>query len=141
MDGNLLLDTHVWIWLMEGRHEQLSRKARETIASTSESGVVLLSVMSVWELSLLESLGRVSLKSPVHEWIAELLRAPGAQLLPLDPDIAIDSTRLPGAPHGDPADCILMASARITGARRVTCDSHILEYARDGYVSVLDARP
>jgi PIN domain nuclease of toxin-antitoxin system len=139
--GQLLLDTHVWIWLMEGRTELLSRRARTEIGDASATGVVFLSAITVWEVALLEARGRLTLRRPIGEWIEELLRAPGARLLPLEPAIAIDSTRLPGSPHGDPADRILMGSARITGARLVTCDARILNYAGGGHVPVLDARP
>ena len=69
------------------------------------------------------------------------LRAPGVTLLPLSPEIAVESTRLPGSPHGDPADRILVASARVAGARLATRDEGILRYAADGHVRVLDARP
>lgn len=141
MPDTLLLDTHVWIWLMEGGPTLLARHARDAIASASENGLVLLSAISVWEVALLESRGRITLLRPVHDWIEELLRAPGARLLPLEPAIAIDSTRLPGDPHGDPADHILMASARHTGAPLVTCDARVLDYASAGHVPVLDARP
>jgi PIN domain nuclease of toxin-antitoxin system len=137
----LLLDTHVWIWIMDGSHHLLSASARDGIGTASRDGALLISAMSVWEVAMLEARGRVTLRRPVGEWIQELLRGPGARLLPLDPEIAVDSTRLPGTPHGDPSDRILMASARVTGAPLVTCDARILDYARGGHVPVLDARP
>ena len=137
----LLLDTHVWIWLMEGDRRHLSLRARRAIEEVSHSGTLWLSAISIWEIAMLEARGRVTLGHPVNEWIETLLHAPGARLLPLDPAIAVDSTRLPGSPHGDPADRILMASARATGARLVTCDGRIIRYARVGHVPVLDARP
>jgi PIN domain nuclease of toxin-antitoxin system len=67
-------------------------------------------------------------------------RAPGVRLLELTPDIAIESTRLPGTPHGDPADRIMMASARLTGGRLATCDRGIIDYSTQGHLAVLDAR-
>lgn len=137
----LLLDTHVWIWIMEGESSLLSPRARGEIATVSQTGTLWMSAISVWEVALLEARGRVSLRQPVGEWIEALLRGPGARLLPVEPEIAVDSTRLPGSPHADPADRILMASARVTGSRLVTCDTRILHYASDGHVPVLDARP
>lgn len=139
--GALLLDTHVWIWLMADDRHLLAPPARDEIEAVSRSGQLLLSAMSVWEVAMLEARDRVTLRWPVDQWIDELLRAPGARLLPLEPAMAVDSTRLPGAPHGDPTDRILMASARVTGARLVTCDRRILDYASAGHVPVLDARP
>lgn len=140
-DRALVLDTHVWIWMMEGNSRRLSARARGEIEAVSQAGTLWLAAISVWEVALMEALSRVSLSQPVREWIEALLRGPGARLLPLEPEIAVDSTRLPGSPHADPADRILMSSARITGARLVTCDARILRYASDGHVPVLDARP
>jgi len=137
----LLLDTHIWIWMLEGGNPLLSPRVHDDINAVSQTGTLLMSAISVWEVALRESRGRVTLRQPVDEWIDALLRGPGARLLPLEPEIAIESTRLPGTAHGDPADRILIASARVTGARLVTCDARILRYASDGHVPVLDARP
>ncbi len=90
---------------------------------------------------MLEAKGRISLSRPVDDWVDAALHAPGIRLLPLSPEIAIASTRLPGAPHGDPADRILMASARHLGGRLATCDREILDYAAGGQLKVLDCVP
>lgn len=137
---DLVLDTHVWLWVVEGDDAALSTGAIEAIGESSRSGGVLISAISVWEVAMLEAKGRISLTRPVDEWVRAALLAPGVRLLPLTPDIAIDSTRLPGTPHGDPADRMLIASARVTGARLVTCDAAIVDYASEGHVEVLDGR-
>jgi PIN domain nuclease of toxin-antitoxin system len=67
-------------------------------------------------------------------------RPPGVTITELSPEIAIESTRLPGDVHGDAADRMLIASARVLGAVLVTCDERILDYAASGHVRVLDAR-
>lgn len=139
-DRGLLLDTHVWLWAVEGDDAALSAGVIEAIGASSRSGGVLISAISVWEVAMLESKGRISLARPVDEWVRAALRAPGVRLLPLTPEIAIDSTRLPGTPHGDPADRMLIASARVAGARLVTCDAAIVDYASDGHVEVVDGR-
>jgi PIN domain nuclease of toxin-antitoxin system len=77
----------------------------------------------------------------VDDWVEAGLKAPGVHFVPMSPHIAIGSTRLPDEPHGDPADRILMATARAVGARLVTCDRSILDYAARGHLAVLDARP
>lgn len=136
----LLLDTHVWLWTLQGGHPLLSPRVLNTINDVSLGGVVWMSAISVWEVALLDAKRRLSLRQPVLEWVDVALGKPGARLLPLEPAIAVDSTRLPGDPHGDPADRILMASARVTGAPLVTCDSRILQYAAAGHVPVLDGR-
>lgn len=141
VQGDLLLDTHIWLWLNEGAPERIARSAVAEINATADQARLLVSAMSVWEVAMLDSRGRIHLSFPVVEWVARALSAPGVRLLDFSPEIAIESTRLPGTPHGDPADRILMASARVSGARLATCDAAILAYARTGYLAVLDARP
>ena len=66
----------------------------------------------------------------MHGRVREALATPGLSLIPLSPEIAIQSRRLPGQFHGDPADRILVATARVTGARLMTSDRKILAYGR-----------
>jgi PIN domain nuclease of toxin-antitoxin system len=140
-DRGIVLDTHVWLWLNEGAPERIAPPARREIEAMASRGRVFVSVMSVWEVAMLESRNRIQLSLPVDGWVHRALRAPGVQLLELSPEIAIESTRLPGDPRGDPADRILMASARVIGGRLATCDTRALGYASAGHLSVLDARP
>ncbi len=139
--SSLLLDTHVWIWAMQGDHGALSAPAVGEIEAASRAGRILISAISVWEISMLEAKGRISLSLPLDSWVQAALRAPGSRLLDLSPRIAIESTGLPADPPGDPADRILMAGARVESARLVTCDRDIVEYAGEGHLAVLDARP
>jgi PIN domain nuclease of toxin-antitoxin system len=97
--------------------------------------------ISVWEVGMLETKGRLSLARPAEESVRAALRAPGVRLEAMSPEIAIESTRLPGSPRDDPADRMLMATARVLGGRLATCDSGIINYSRDGHVHVLDSRP
>ncbi|MCA1789814.1 MAG: type II toxin-antitoxin system VapC family toxin [Thioalkalivibrio sp.] len=136
-----LLDTHVWIWLVEGDRTALSAPAIEAIESAARRGAVRVSAISVWEAAMLEAKGRITLSRPLDDWIHAALHAPGIRLLPMAPEIAIESTRLPGAPHGDPADRILMASARHLGGQLATCDRGILDYAASGHLKVLNCIP
>ncbi len=141
VEGPLILDTHVWIWMVEGMPGVLSEGAIEAIEEAGRRGAVRVSAISVWEVAMLEARGRISLSQPIHEWVTAALRAPGIRLLPLSPEVAIASTRLPGDPHGDPSDRMLMASARVSGGRLATCDQEILAYSRRGQLAVLDGRP
>lgn len=135
-----VLDTHVWIWVVEGNGSALSSSAIRLIEDAARGGAVRISAISVWEVAMLEARRRISLSRPVEEWVRAALRLPGVRLLPLTPDIAIESARLPDAPHGDPADRMLIASARTLGAQLATCDRAILDYAAAGHVKVLDSR-
>lgn len=127
--------------MVEGDRTALSAPAIEAIERAARGGVVRVSAISVWEVAMLEAKGRINLARPVDDWVHAALHAPGLRLLPLSPEIAIESTRLPGTPHGDPADRILMASARHLGARLATCDRGILDYSAGGRLKVLDCSP
>ena len=88
---------------------------------------------------MLERRRRITLSTPVLDWIQAALNAPGISLAPLTPEIAVDSYRLPGNPPQDPADRLIIATARANSAHLVTRDLAILSYAREGHVSVIEA--
>src|SRR5580692_7715062 len=133
----LLLDTHYWIWLQFGTREQLTPAVQKTIDKTAASGNLLLSMMSVWEVGMLESKGRLQLFTPCEQWVRDALAMPGLSVAPLTPEIALASSRLPQPFHGDPADRIIVATARALGARLATADSKIREYARKRHLTIL----
>jgi PIN domain nuclease of toxin-antitoxin system len=136
----LLLDTHVWVWFVGGDAARLARRTVSSVERAVRDGRCLVSVISVWELAMLEAKGRVRLGGAIDAWVAASRQPPGVTLAELSPEIAIESTRLPGDVHGDPADRMLIATARILGAVLVTCDERILTYGGGGYVRTVDAR-
>jgi PIN domain nuclease of toxin-antitoxin system len=140
VDRPLLLDTHIWVWYLEGDRARFSPRIEPLVEAAVARGEVFVSAISVWEVAQLEALQRLELAQDVRTWVGRALSAPGTQLRGLTPSIAIESTRLPGAIHRDPADRMLIATSRLTGAALVTCDKLILSYAREGHVRVIDAR-
>ena len=132
-----LLDTHVWIWLMAGQEPLRSSPARATLEAAVPGGGLRVSILSVWEVGMLEAKGRLGLPGGCEAWTRAALAAPGIQLAQLTPQVAVDSSRLPGDLHGDPADRILVATARALGAHLVTRDRQILDYAAGGHVAAL----
>jgi PIN domain nuclease of toxin-antitoxin system len=136
-DTPLLLDTHYWIWLQFGIRDHLTPAVLKAIDQAAADGSLLLSVMSVWELGILESKGRIELYAPCEQWVRDALAMPGLSLAPLTPEIALASSRLPPPFHGDPADRIIVATARALGARLATRDSKIREYGRKRHVAIL----
>jgi PIN domain nuclease of toxin-antitoxin system len=135
----ILLDTHCWIWMQFGQTARFSRAARATLLRSAQRGAMCVSVISVWEVGMLEAKGRIELKMSCSEWINQALATPGLSLYPLTAEIAIESSRLPGRFHGDPADRLLVATARMTGARLLTKDERLLEYGRQRHAPVLAA--
>lgn len=136
----LLLDTHVWLWFALGDAERLRVSARKKIEAAAHGGRLAVSVISVWEIGMLETKGRIALGLPCEKWVAAALALPGLRLVGLEPEIAIASSRLPGAIHGDPADRILAATARARDAVLATADERLLEYGKAGLMRVLDIR-
>lgn len=137
----LLLDTHVWIWVMEGEVSELAPSVVQAIEAASEAGAIRIAAITVWEVAMLAAKGRLRLTMEIDEWIDRALTAPGTQLVELTPEIAVDSTRLPGDAAGDPVDRILIATARRTASRLVTRDQKMLACGALGYLAVMDATP
>lgn len=138
-DPPVLLDTHCWVWMQFGQAERFTRAAVTMLERAARTGSLRVSVMSVWEIGMLESKGRLELKMNCVEWVRRALATPGLALAPLTPEIAIESSRLPGQFHGDPADRLLVATARIAGLRLMTKDDGLLDYGAHGYVRVVSA--
>jgi PIN domain nuclease of toxin-antitoxin system len=134
----LLLDTHTLVWsINEG--PKLGKDAKESIRVAGDEGRVLVSAITPWEVALLVSKGRLTLEVDVMDWVRDALMIPGLTLVPLEPEIAVASTRLPWEMHADPADRILVATARHLGATLVTADGALLEMARRGHFVGMDA--
>lgn len=134
----LLLDTHVWVWLMAG-DPTLAPDVRRRIGGAARKGELLIAAISAWEIAMLVRKGRLALTDPPLDWIERALAQPGISLVPLSPDISVEATELPGEFHGDPADRMIVASARKHGARLVTRDAAILRYGSRDHVRVLEA--
>lgn len=130
---NFLLDTHVWIWLQEA-DKQLPLPAVRMLEAVQAERKLFASAISVLEIAQLESKGRVQLTLNIREWLEQSFTDDGIQLLPLSPEIAVASTRLPGNLHRDSADRILVATARIEGLTLLTQDARLLEYGRKGHL-------
>lgn len=133
--SGLLLDTHVWIWLNNGDLELKSAMIRE-IDRAAENGELFISAISVWEIATLVAKKRILLRASIHDWIEEALSQPGVELIPLHPNIAIESTLLPPGLNADPADRIIVATARAKSLTLMTRDANIREYAKIGYIHV-----
>ena len=126
----LLLDTHYWIWLQLGGAGRFTEAMRKAVQQAADLGNLLISVFSIWEVGMLEAKGRIRLKPSCNEWVKEALATPGLAVAPLTPEIALESCRLPEPFHGDPADRIIVATARKMNARLLTRDRKLLEYGR-----------
>ena len=97
-------------------------------------GHVFLSQISTWEIALKASLGKIELTRPLDLWLRENIA--GLSMLDLSLEVVLESTRLPGTFHKDPADRLIVATARVHDLVLVTGDKLILDYAVHGHVKV-----
>jgi PIN domain nuclease of toxin-antitoxin system len=134
----VLLDTHVLVWLLNGER-RLSAAAVTAVEQAAHEDKVFVSAITPWEIAMLVARGRLLLTRDVQDWIDDALRQPGVALAPLEPAIAVASTRLPGPIHGDPADRLIVATARHLDVTLVTADDRLLSYGGAGHVRVLNA--
>lgn len=134
----VLLDTHVLVWLLSG-NSRLGAQARGFIQQAAKDNVLLVSAITPWEIAMLVSKGRLTLDRDVGEWVAFALALPGLRLSPLSPEVAVASTRLPGAIHPDPVDRMIAATARHVNAVLVTEDQRLLDYGAAGHLRTLKA--
>jgi PIN domain nuclease of toxin-antitoxin system len=133
----LLLDTHVWVWLMNDDVKARASKAMGRVSRAAQEQALLVSWASIWEIGMLDAHRRIVFPMPVLDWVHQALGAPGLSLANLDPEILIESTRLPGNFESDPMDCMLVATARRLSATLVTADRKILRYAERHFVKAL----
>src|SRR5438105_1149486 len=108
----------------------LSSEARRTIDASAAAGSLRIAAISFWEIALLARRGRIVLGKPVGPWLEEALADPGPAIDPLSPEIAIEAYALREAFHRDPADRLIVATARVANATLMTRDQRILDYAR-----------
>ncbi|MFE1743641.1 type II toxin-antitoxin system VapC family toxin [Coleofasciculus sp. H7-2] len=122
----IVLDTHIWVWWVHG-DRQLTEDHLKWLNEHEADGLGV-SVISCWEVAKLVEYNRLMLPSSVKEWFEQALAYPGISLLNLTWQIALESTQLPGSFHRDPADQIIVATARIYDCPLLTADEKILNY-------------
>jgi PIN domain nuclease of toxin-antitoxin system len=134
----LLLDTHVWLWLVAGSPD-LSTDARHRIEGAAAAGTLRIAAISLWEIASLASHGRIVLGKSIGLWLEEALADPGPAIDALTPQVAIESYALPEVFHRDPADRLVVATARVASATLMTRDRRILDYAARGHLAAVAA--
>jgi len=123
----IVLDTHALVWWAAG-DSQLSRLAREAIEAEAQDGEILVSTISAWEVAMLAQAGRLSLTMGVEAWLDTVAQVPAIRFVPVDVRISVQSVDLPGEFHKDPADRIIVATARHHSVPLVSADLRIRDY-------------
>jgi PIN domain nuclease of toxin-antitoxin system len=121
---SVLLDTHLWIWWVTGQ-ESLTEVERQTLGRAAETGQVTLSAISLWEAQMLHARGRLQLEMAFDAWLLQAAAPAVVQVLPIDVAVVLALNNLPGSFHGDPADRIIVATARARDLPLATRDRAI----------------
>jgi len=119
----LLLDTHIWLWSVLAP-KRLSPRVRRALRDRRNE--LWLSPISVWELTILSTKGRIALNEEVSTWVPKAIAAGSLREAPLTNEIALESANLQ-MPHRDPADYLLAATARVLDLTLVTADKRLLD--------------
>ncbi len=122
----ILLDTHIWIWWVS-QSPQLTPTLTQHIQQQQQNRLGV-SIISCWEVAKLVEIGKLQLTFPIATWLSQALAYPGVQLLDLSVPIVVEATQLPGTFHRDPADQLIVATARIYNIPLLTVDAKILNY-------------
>ena len=123
----IVLDTHVLVWWVSGS-QQLSSAMQKAIEIQLDGGRILISSISAWEIAMLVAHGRIALSMDVERWLKTVGQIEAVRFVPVDNEISIKSCQLPGEFHKDPADRIIVATARQFAAQLLTADEKILAY-------------
>jgi PIN domain nuclease of toxin-antitoxin system len=137
----LLLDTHVWVWNVDGDTRGIGRRTRALIGRAEAGEAVRISPVSLFEIAALHTAGRLRLAQPIGQWVEQALEISRARIAAFSPTVGVDAGQIPRTALADPLDRLLVATARQLDATLLTGDARILDYAsQTGNVRVSDAR-
>lgn len=122
----IVLDTHIWVWWVHG--DPSLTAVQERFIQEHEPDGLGVSIISCWEVAKLVERGRLVLPCAVEDWLDQALTYPGIQLVPLTTPIVVDSTQLPSGFQKDPADQLIVSTARVHGCPLLTADEKIISY-------------
>lgn len=121
-----LLDTHIIVWWFE-QSPRLLQAQKKALASADAKSPLVISDISLWEISTLISLGRLKFRFPLRDWLERAVAPPLVRRIGISPAIAAEVASLPDSFHRDPADRILVATSRVLGATLLTLDKRIID--------------
>jgi PIN domain nuclease of toxin-antitoxin system len=123
-----LIDTHVWLWMVEGERAKFSEEARQALERAAQRNGLAVSEASFWEVALKAGKGSLEVMPNARAWLRRASKTPGIGIVQLDRDILVDSTELDVATR-DPADRMLVATALKYDLILATADRQLLEFA------------
>jgi PIN domain nuclease of toxin-antitoxin system len=132
----LTLDTHTLLWYVEGI--TLKPKEVNLIEDARKQNQLYISAISLWEIAMLSSKGKIVFSIALNEWVDQVLKIKGLNLIELSPAVLIESCQLPHFENKDPADRIIISASRSINSRLMTFDQRILDYSSKGYLKTVE---
>jgi PIN domain nuclease of toxin-antitoxin system len=120
------LDTHILLYWL-GDPARLTSRQQAVLREASPEQPLRISDISLWEIATLVDLGRIRLHRPLRDWLEAAVAPPLVQRISISPAVAAEVASLPRTFHRDPADRIIVASARTAGATLLTLDHRIID--------------
>jgi PIN domain nuclease of toxin-antitoxin system len=136
MNNPIVLDTHVLLWALL-KPKELSEDSKQQINLAQENSQLLLSSISLWEIAMLKFKKRINIYEPIKDFLESIANINGLFIKDISPEIAAESISLMDDFHGDPADRIIVATAKCYGATLFTRDQKILTWANLGHIKSL----
>jgi len=119
-----MLDTHTWIWWMSDSTD-LSSAEREALNSLDPDHRPVISDISLWEFGNLVGMGRIVIDGTIEDWLSVAASPATVKIQPITPAIVAEMNRLPDSFHRDPADRLIVATARALNLQLATKDRKI----------------
>jgi PIN domain nuclease of toxin-antitoxin system len=138
MNNPIVLDTHVLLWSLL-QPENLPEDIRQRITVAQENSQLLVCSISLWEIAMLKSKRRINIYEPIRDFLESITNIDGLSVKDISTEVAAESVQLMDDFHGDPADRIIVATAKCHGATLLTRDQKILTWASLGHIKSLQA--
>ena len=138
MNNPIVIDTHILLWSLL-KPEELSEDIRQCITLAQENGQLFICSISLWEIAMLKYKRRINIYEPIKDFLESITNINGLFVKDISPEIAAESILLMDDFHGDPADRIIVATAKCFGATLLTRDQKILTWASLGHIKSLQA--
>lgn len=133
INSGLVLDTHVLLWSIL-QPEELSEQIKHKINLAQENSQLFLSSISLWKIAMLNFKKRINVYEPIKDFLNSITNINGLSIKDISPEVAAESVSLMDDFHGDPADRIIVATAKCLGATLLTRDQKILSWAKLGHI-------
>ena len=138
MNNPIVLDTHVLLWSLL-QPEELPEDIRQRITVAQENNQLLVCSISLWEIAMLKSKRRINIYEPIRDFLESITNIDGLSVKDISAEIAAESVQLMDDFHGDPADRIIVATAKCYGSTLLSRDQKILTWASLGHIKSLKA--